>query len=800
MAVLDNPYTLGPTDNPRLLENRYAELRTLLDAVADEGGGRHALVLGDARTGRTSLMQEAGRRVHARGDTLVVDLRVSEDELGGSGLFRGLLSAAVEALVPGAGEPPSWYQAWCDRLYLRDRSPMAVRDVLVSALAFAADNNAILDPAVVVRDLRSLSRLAEERGTPRVAVLVDDADALLEDPDLTETLLDALDVAGWHLIMASRISGAAHLIEAASPVMRRVELIPLRQLWLLDKIRVCLAGPLSSDDADRLLPKDADSFLLDVLRLTSGNPFEIALVGYHLWVACRLGEQEHYELTPKVLDRVLSDLARHTGGSAELRAGAKAVRELPPERMRDALDLVALSELTTRQIAIARTLGLPNGSGPLNPKLLMCDLGAEEAKVQAELEELEELGVVTLGEDGRFSVQGGRQAAIALKYHARSFAGSDSERPFGIPFIACVGDPLTDECAERAQRELEGARRLASGKLLSPTTSASAARLRAALESVPFAGLELPIAALDSEGFDTMSEIVGSDADHTIAVVNFTVSADGDELNLIDVWSIPDGADSHGINQALSAAIDGCQPIIEAAEHSWNGAHHILYHGQAARDALTMLMPSTAQWALRERYSAWAAGEREEGPAHVAELTGRVVETLRLQRPPDRWELSAALSRHGFMLSLCEERADEALAVLEEAIERGPADGWVTSWNIAHVLGRLGEYGRAADTLCAIGDAVAKHTKLAFCSFFLPGRPARHSLIDVTAANAGAVHALQLAVLAQLAGARDRDALDDALADCAEADAESMKVAKWVLDAFGAAPGVSAPDAGGVQR
>lgn len=797
MAVVDNPYTLGPTDNPRLLENRYGELRTLLDAVADEGGGRHALILGDARTGRTSLMQEAGRRLRAGGDTLVVDLRVSENDLGASGLLRGLLSAAVEALVAGAGEPPSWYQAWCDRLYLRDRSPMAVRDVLVSALAFAADNNAILDPAVVVHDLQSLARLAEERGTPRAVVLVDDADALLEDPDLTETLLDALDAAGWHLIMASRISGAAHLIEAASPVMRRVELIPLRQLWLLDKIRVCFEGPLSNDQADRLLPKDADSFLVDVRRLTSGNPFEIALVGYHLWVACRLGEQEHYELTPKVLDRVLSDLARHTGGSAELRAGAKAVRELPPERMRDALDLVALSELTIRQIAIARTLGLTKGSGPLNPKLLTCDLDAEEAKVQAELEELEELGVVSLGDDGRFSVQGGRQAAIALKYHARSFADSESDRPFGIPFIACVGDPLTDECAERAERELEGARRLASGKLLSPTTSASAARLRAALESVPFAGLELHIAALGTEGFHTVSEIVGSDADHTIAVVNFTVSADGDELNMIDVWSVPDGVDSHRINQGLSAAIDGCRPIIEAAEHTWSGVHHALYHGQAARDVLTMLMPSIAEWALRERYSAWATGEREEGPVHVAELSGRIVETLRMQRAPDRWELSGALSRHGFMLSLCEERAEEALAALEEAIERGPADGWVTSWNIAHVLSRLGDYGRAADTLGAIGDAIPNR---AICSFFLPGRPARHSLIEVTAANARAVHALQLAVLAQLAGAPDRDALDDALADCAEADPESMKVAKWVLDAFGAAPGVSAPDAGGAQR
>ena len=175
-----------------------------------------------------------------------------------------------------------------------------------------------------------------------------------------------------------------------------------------------------------------------------------------------------------------------------------------------------------------------------------------------------------------------------------------------------------------------------------------------------------------------MSEIIGRDADRTIAVINFTVSADGDELNLIDVWSIPDGVDSHQINEALSAAIDGCQPLIEAAEHTWNGVHRVLYHGQTARNVLIMLMPTSAAVALRERYSAWAAGEREEGPTHAAELSRRIVDTLRMRRSPDRWELSRALSRHGLMLSLFEERTDEALAALEDAIERGPGDGWVT--------------------------------------------------------------------------------------------------------------------------
>jgi len=47
------------------------------------------------------------------------------------------------------------------------------------------------------------------------------------------------------------------------------------------------------------------------------------------------------------------------------------------------------------------------------------------------------------------------------------------------------------------------------------------------------------------------------------------------------------------------------------------------------------------------------------------------------------------------------------------------------------------------------------------------------------------------AVFRQLAGADGRDHLDDAVADCAESDVDGMKVAKWVLDAFGSALGVS---------
>jgi len=67
---------------------------------------------------------------------------------------------------------------------------------------------------------------------------------------------------------------------------------------------------------------------------------------------------------------------------------------------------------------------------------------------------------------------------------------------------------------------------------------------------------------------------------------------------------------------------------------------------------------------------------------------------------------------------------------------------------------------------------------VAVASLFVPNRPVIETLIEITPANASAIHALQAAVFRQLAGADGRDHLDDAVADCAESDVDGMKVAK----------------------
>ena len=445
MTDIRNPYSLDPVDNPRLLRTRRGEINHVVATVAPvEGRSRHALVVGDERTGRSSLLREVARRAAAERGALVVWLRLLEHDLTTSGLQRALLNATVEALVANEEPAPDWYLAWCDRVHLRDRSASTLRDRLISSFILASDTAAGVDRAVLERDLRTLSRLAAEKGKSRILVCIDDADPLLEDIPLVEGMLDSVAAAGeWSFAITASPSGSDHLTEAVSPSLRQFAQLWLAPFWTLDKIRTCLTAPLDADEVKPLMPADPTPLLVDILRLTGGNPFEIAVIARHLWMACRMGEQERYELTPRVLERALPDIALYTGAETELVAGARAVQELEPDRIGPALDLLALSRMTIREVAIARLLGVPNETGTVSERLLTTDLDEEVGRVVEELEELERQGVVVLDGDGGFAVRGGHAVIVALKYQAQSLLGPEKvEKPFGIPFLPCVGQPL----------------------------------------------------------------------------------------------------------------------------------------------------------------------------------------------------------------------------------------------------------------------------------------------------------------------------------------------------------------------
>lgn len=787
-----NPYSLTPTDAPRLLRNRRREIGSLVNRVAPvEGEAGHALIVGEARTGRTSTLLEVARRVEGDRNALGVPLQLLDDDLTSSGLPRALLGAAIERLASEVDPPPDWYLAWCDRVHLRDQSAASVRDRFITSLSLAADSSAIPSPAVFQRDLRALTRLAAERGYGRIVVYADDAGALLEDISLTERLVADLDAAGnWSLILVTDMTGIGHLVEAVSPCLRRFRTIPLEPFWSPEQIRRCLTAPLDPDADRGLMPRDDMPLLFDILRLTSGNPFEIALVARHLWMACALGEQEHYELTPRVLRRVVSELNLYTGVDEDLLDGVRAVRNLAPDEIAPALDLIALSQLTIRQIAIARALGLPNKEDTISCRILECDLDQEAARVVEDLEELERKGVVSLTDDGRFAVQGGRTAAMVLKYEARSLLGPGAaERTFDIPFLPCVGMPLAADCAKRVGEKLPNPHRLGWMGSYAPTTSAAGARLRAALNAQPFVGLDLEVLPFDQDASTRMTEFLLDSTDRSLALVDLTLAADGSELDRVELWDVPDGIEAHDLHQAISDVLDEWQPLVTAADIDWRGSHAVVFKGAAARTALIQLEPYAAISAVGQLFEAWRSGETPEGLVRAISLSHEAIDALHAQRTPDREhgrELSITHSHLGFLLSMSDDRLEDAREALLHAQERGPGDGWVTDWNLANVAARLGDLHEAQRQLARVSDRVPDWNEWsgeAVVALYVPRRAAKESLVTFNHVTGGPLFALQRAVFDHSDGHGDSDPMLAALKACAEsADVQARTAAEWVAE------------------
>jgi hypothetical protein len=797
----DNPYSLAPVESPRLLRTRRGQIRMALQAVAPvTGAGSHALVCGPRRSGRTSILGEVARRAHDERASLVVKLRLFEEDLTHTGLMRTLLGATIEQLATSHETEPDWYRAWCNRVLLRDRSPMTINDMFMSALAFAADPLATIDPAVLDRDLRTLVRLGGTADRRRILVVVDDADALLEDDLLVERLFSALDATGaFSLLIGARFSGLRHLVDAVSPCLRNSTLVPLPPFWAPGEIAACLTAPLEPVEAERLMPRENQSrLLMDVLQLSNGSPFDIAIAGGQMWEACRTGEQEQYELTPRVLGRLLPMLTMHTGAGDGLHTAAQAVRRLPSDRWECALRLIALSELTVPQIAVARALNLPHTDGTdLARRLSGSDLERERERVLAELEQLVDDGLVTLTDDERFEVCGGRLAALTLKCQARTMLGSrTADQPFEMPFLVTVGQPVARECVAAARSRVEDAGELASQPVHNVGGRATGTLLHAALNLQRFDNVDLDMFATDDSSYERLVGCLAAPDERGIVVVELTLADDGGDLAWVEMWDVPPDTTTHDVNQTLSDVLEEWKPLIEKAGLAWRSSQAVVLNGAVARTSLVQLVPMLAASAVNKLFDGWLSDHDADGLQRALDLADDAVRALQEQRVSDLergWEFSDMLSRRGFLLSLADNRLTDAAADLERARKRGPADGWVTDWNLANVAVRRGEHEEAQAHLTKASEQAEGEEDAAVAAFHVPGRAARDSVVRITNEALKLLLPLQRAIIGRLAGGPE-ERLISALAACEVSEEESVQtIVGWVTEALERGALVSQP-------
>jgi hypothetical protein len=786
----ESPYPLGTlVRDPRLLGIRAPEISLALDALAPEEGERvHVALMGDTHSGRSSVLAEVSRRLGAERRRLVVELaRPDALDPERRAFLRHLMIALVEALAAAIGESAPWYAAWRERVYLRSTASVGAGDLLSSALFLAAEPDGEIDQAVLERDLAALLSIAREAGFEGIVVTVDDASPLTEDVALIEELVDCFDLlGGYSLLLVGLPTTARHFTEAASSSC----LQRFRPVWLMrlrgHRILTALRAPLSAEDRG-LLKGEYDDLLGDVTQLTGGNVYELMVVAHHLWMSCKLGEQDQFVLTPRVLDRIIPHIAMLTAEGDALRDGAEAIDLLPEDRVGEAVGLASYSRLSVREIAITRLLGLERDELVLEAPLKATDIAAESERVRAVLGELEEAGVVSVDPGGeRFSVVGGRAAAVLLKYKARARLGdSVSGAGFDLGFLPWVGQCLACGAGARWLNGLSGGRSLgvsvatAKGGI-GRHSPRPGIRALAGQEGVGrLIEAELDFVPWNEAAKEQIAALLTAD-DPVIALVCTSVMYAGDQLEHMEVWELSEESDQAALDHAGAEATDeSWVSVVESADLGWSGSEGALLRGAEAREALIALFQIAATVAVHENFGEWL----EDGDSGHLDRARRVaaesVATLRKTGHSDLMlggELAGMLSRLGFLESFDDELLSEARASLEEAVRIGAGDGWVTRWNYVNVLARSGEADAALAQLDLLEEEYEGEGDEGYVFFFLPGRPTEKCFVNVEGPGISALFQLQRATLSGEGGATLRAAIEACLAS---GDEGAAMVAGW---------------------
>jgi hypothetical protein len=799
---LESPYPVGAVvRDPRLLQLRRGVIDRGLEIVvsAEDGEHRHAIVIGEPHSGRTSVLTEILRRAQAERGQLVVSLHGGEEFPVSRGeMVRHLMTALVEALARVVGRDARWYRAWSDRVYLRDGTSAREGDRLSSALVLAGDPQAGIDRSVLERDLEVLVEIAREADLSGIVVAIDDATPLTEDVPLIEELVDVFDSVGnISLLLTGLPSVAGHFTQAASCCLERLVPVWLEPFFRPPQIYTALSAPLSSDEREKYVPRDDLSFVIDLLNLTLGSPYELMVVANYLWLSCERGEQKSYALTPRLLDRVIPHLALRTADGDALRNGADAIERLPEEQIPGALELAGLSQLSVREVAIDRLLKAGDGRIPDDRRAVEVTdhLEEEVERVRGDLAELEDNGVVQIHSDGeRFSIVGGRAVAVLLKYKARARIGTVDARPYGQNFLHAVGQPLARTLVRRALAAVPGAKSL--GYALDAADRGLGSRSpRPALRSLSGTGevtrlirSESEVTPWSGEAHEDLIALATAD-EARLALVCTSIGYGGGELEYMELWSVPEEITDLAVSSALGAVSEDWGSLVTASELSWRGVESVVVKGEVARKVVYVLLEGIAAEATIGLFEAWSKREEETG---LNRAMRTCEESIAVMRSGDRTdlelggELSATLSRLGFLQSLDDSRLEEARSSLEEARQVGKADSWATGWNLGDVLARQGLIGPALELLDQVAEEVDEPNSWVTVLFTVPGRPPAESLVRVTSRDGiDALFALKRAIL-QKDPERYRSAIERAADSC---DDGVILAAAWA-DAAGPELGV----------
>jgi hypothetical protein len=280
------------------------------------------------------------------------------------------------------------------------------------------------------------------------------------------------------------------------------------------------------------------------------------------------------------------------------------------------------------------------------------------------------------------------------------------------------------------------------------------------------------------------------DAPLCVAVVDLTINAGDVAVDWLELWTVPERTEQHDLLQALSDELDTWVPLVEHAGLTWRGSNVAVLSGEAARRAVIGLVPGASCDGVLESFGRWLDDRASHGLEAALRLAQEAVAVLR-DHPMPEWErgfeTSSMFSVLGFLLSLAEDRRSEARSALSEALERGPADGWITRWNLANLKARDGGLDAAREDFESLRESLGNWNGIAHVAMFVPGRRADESLVVVTSENAIPLLELQLPLIECADDAGNDEKVREALAMCAaSADESARSAADWAAMALDA--------------
>ena len=688
-----------------MLASRGQELQEIDESLRGVALGRptHIALFGPQGVGKTSLLSGLAH-IAAQRNLLPVTVDVREATVESELTFYAtVIEAALDSLI-GLGalkESDPFMEAWSRQTTTGEVAiPREAQPLEIGLMLAARSNGKIggpIPPSLIARDLQRIIDFGKEHQIRGIVLCFDSAKYLDDNRDLAPSLLEVAQKLP-HLSLVTVGEEAGTLQAAAPRAWAQLEVGPFNGPNGRSGVYEAMTLPLADVEERGLVP--APETAAEIYSLTGGQPYEVNLVCHFIWDAVQRGEQDSFELSQVVIERVLAELGEK--GRYEASPTIEAISDLGTADY-EALSRVAPFEnMTLRQMALARLIPADYDDARRDEV---------EADVSEDLTTLEEKGILERERD-RFALSGGQDARLYLKYAVQGSTGKrihyrDSYVRLGTNAVrTLVGPALFGEAygegyvaGGRRPHEVGG---VIAGRWM--TDMAEAVRQN----DVGTVASMLPGNYEDK----ILTELTEKGAVFVGVLLRIGVH---------DVESAELIINTHDLDEA--------DLLRQAEEWRENNADLLAKYDIAVRELrIEVVTPDLALgMAVKAQLDLWChlatamyLGGFYEG---AGEMLGDCIdraEALLGATPSDpivRSALADALNRRGFIHATRGNWSD-ALRDFSRSRAQAVERQWFVEFNTAYVQARMGEMEQAANLATSVSDAVGAHDNLILLAAF----------------------------------------------------------------------------------